>query len=366
MNKNFASLLIVCLPLFSGCIDDVPLAAKVDGGADVPASTLTDAPAMDSPPPAVCAACGGPSGINCLYAPGCGAVQRVCAPNTCGDAVAIEHCGCDGRTFVSGCLTPDRPFLHTGACGGGTDAGPLADAPGLGYCPEEVDHNAPQNPDLRYRRAAFAVPPDTGTRLEPGAVDEVSGTWAGTRQLGTPVMLGCFPGDTRDACRASTVIRVRANGGDLHEYVVAMAPEELAALTVGTPVAMRATATRWDGATPLQYSGELQVWRGPDSRMVLDIVTSDQMPQPLPELIAVGDAVCVSRPEPLCHRTLVAYEVIAGGRVAPGESAMVASSAGRYRLTNRVTYRRRFSGGAECTDVTPSVYSYEFVRQPDL
>jgi hypothetical protein len=301
MNHRFAWTLAAFIPLAAGCLDDVALADKTDGGTrDAP---VVDAPSVDAP-------------------------------------------------------AVDAPSVDA----------PVTDAPGIIYCPEEVDYNAGQNPDLRYRRAAFAVPPDAGTRLDPGATVEVTGTWAGTRLLATPIVVGCIATDARDACRADTVIRVRSTAGLMNEFVVGLAPGELTALTDGAPVVLRARATQWDGATPIRYEGELTVRRASDNALMLAIATGLAAPADVELATAFEGAVCRSRPEPLCNRVLTAFSLRFGAGsgarvVAPGEEAVV-NEGGSLLCRNRASYRRTGSGGVECADVTPSVVSFEIVRQP--
>lgn len=388
MNKNFALLLAALLPLSGACLDHVDIADRSDGGAaDVPA---TDAPPMDAPP-AVCAACGGPDSPSCLYAPGCGSPQRVCAPNTCADAVAIPFCGCDGQTRYRGCITPDEPFLHTGPCAPASDGGPdapdggpvvppdvPADVPALGFCPAEVDQNTAQNPTFRYRRAAFALPPgasappDGGVTPSPdaGTSIDVTGTWVGTRLLAAPIAVGCDAADTRPSCLADTVIQVQSDGGALRELVVTTPAGELAALTPGTAVTLRATASRWDGVTPFSYAAELVVRRVSDGALMLAIVTArpgDTAPD-LGVAVARAEAVCRSRPEPLCARVLQAYSLRfgegTGARTVSPEGSAVLEQGVRLLCRNRNTYQRVPGGGVECADLTPSVTSFEIVRQP--
>lgn len=376
MNKNFALLLAALIPLTSGCIDDVPLADRSDGGAgDVPA---TDAPPMDAPGPSVCAACGGVDSPSCLYAPGCGAPQRVCAANTCGDAVALLACGCDGRTFVTGCITPDRPYQHTGACSDGgpapQDGGPVVgdapstDAPTLAFCPVEVDYNAAQNPTFRYRRAAFAIPPDSSfPSPDGGVVETVDGVWLPPRVLATPMVLGCEATDARPECLADVVIRVLTAPGPILEYVVPMTLAELPQLPRENAVTIRARASRWDGATPVYYQGELTVRRAVDGALLLAIATNPTAAVGIS--VDRGSAVCRSRPEPLCRRVLQAHTLnfsLDGQRVelAPGASGTLITPSGRFTVRNRLAYQRVPSGGTECSDVTPSVTSFEIVRQP--
>ncbi|MDO9015968.1 MAG: hypothetical protein Q8S73_44550 [Deltaproteobacteria bacterium] len=369
MNNSFAWLIAALIPLSAGCLDNVALADRSDGGAsDAPA---TDAPPMDAPAPGVCAACGGADSASCLYAPGCGSSQRVCAPNTCGDAIAIPFCGCDGQTFVTGCATPDRPFQHAGACqdgGPGTpDAPTPADGGGLAFCPAEVDHNAAQNPDLRYRRAAFAIPPDRTDRLDPGSSVEFIGTWAGTRRLATPIVLGCGAADPRAECLADTVIEVAMPDTTRKGFVVTVPAGDLSALTVGTPVTLRARASQWDGATPIRYEGELTVRRAGDDALMLAIATGVVTPDVGLSVDRVA-AVCRSRPEPFCARVLHAFTLQFGGGsgsriLAPGGEAVV-NEGGTFLCRNRVAYQRVASGGVECSDTTLPVTSFEIARQP--
>jgi hypothetical protein len=296
MNKNFAWTLVACVPLAVGCLDNVVLADRTDGGTpDMP--TTLDAPVVDVPV---------------------------------------------------------------------VDA-PVADAPGLAYCPEEVDHNAGQNPDLRYRRAAFAIPPDTAKRLDPGGGAQFIGTWAGTRELATPIVVGCEATDLRSACRASTVIRVGLPDDAFAEFVVTVSPDDLAALTVGAPVVLNARASRWDGATPIGYEGALTV-RRMDGTLMLAIVTGPAAPSTIELATTFEGAVCRSRPEPICNRVLTAFALRFGSSsgarvVAPGEQAVI-NEGGSLLCRNRTSYRRTGSGGVECTDVTPPVVSFEIVRQP--
>lgn len=106
--------------------------APTDAG-DVPAAgDAVDA--FDAPidQPEVATSCGAdpacPSNQLCAYQPGCSATPVLyCGDNTCGDAIAIFYCGCDGVTFVSGCLHLARPFAHAGPC---EDAGGTIDATG--------------------------------------------------------------------------------------------------------------------------------------------------------------------------------------------------------------------------------------------
>ncbi|MFO0625563.1 MAG: hypothetical protein U0325_08085 [Polyangiales bacterium] len=358
------------LPMLLACVRTVDLGERADGGPDVPLTDapLTDAPVMDSPP-SVCAACGGPASAACLYAPGCGATQRVCAANTCGDAVAIAYCGCDGRTFLSGCLTPDRPFRARGPCEDGATTPDVPDA-ALPFCPEEVDPGNAQNPDLRYRRAAFALPPDRpGAAPDAGATVAFDGTWVGTRMLAGNIVLGCPAGDVRYACRAETVIQVM-NGAALFELVVGFSATELAALTPGTPVSVRARTSQWDGATPRGYDAELIVRRRSDNALMLAAVTGSGDYAGFEVPVSLDAALCTSRPEPICNRTLRAYALRFGTpgaavEIPPDITAVLPWYQGAtFWVRNRVAWRRITGPGMECADVVGPVTSFEIVRQP--
>lgn len=362
---------LLLLPMLLACVRTVDLGVRSDAGAaDAPYTDApyTDAPPMDAPSP-VCAACGGPSSPSCLYAPGCGDAQRVCAANTCGDAVALSYCGCDGRTFVTGCLTPDRPYRARGPCDDGAVATDDVVDAGLPFCPEEVDHNTVSGPDLRYRRAAFALPPDRpGASLDGGATVAFDGTWVGTRPLEGNIVLGCPEGDVRYACRADTVIQVM-NGSALFELVVGFDVGELAALTPGMPVSVRARASRWDGAAAGGYDAELLVRRRADDALMLAAVTGsgDYTGFEIPVTRAV--AVCTSRPEPMCNRRLHAFALRFGVpgasvEVEPTLTATLTGRGARYTVRNRVAWVRAERMGTECADFTFPVTSFEIVRQP--
>lgn len=376
MSLRFTLCLAALASAAAGCVHDVSLADR--RAADAGVTAATDAPPFDAAPDVVCAACGGIDSASCLYAPGCGSVRRICADNTCGDAVAIDFCGCDGRTFVTGCLTPAQPWAFRGVCG---DSGTIPDdivytppdVPtdvAVAYCPEEVDHNTAVDPDLRYRRAAFAVPPDRSTRFEPGAVVTATGTWAGFRTLAEPMILGCPAGDARYGCRADVVLSVITSDSVLREFVVVSNPEEFRAFTVGMPVALRATATQWDGATPLRYAGSLTLRRPSDDALLYALVTSaDDAALGVP--FARATLVCTSRPEPTCRRVLSSYALrFSSGtqsfELSPGQAGLWITPSGTFIARNYVAYRRTPGGGAECEDLTAPVTSIELVRQPDL
>jgi len=255
------------------------------------------------------------------------------------------------------------------------DSGPATpDAPspnpdgGLPYCPVEIDYNAPSSPDLRYRRGAFALLPGA-MRPDAGAAIGLTGTWAGTRRLDAPLLVGCHPTDTRAECLVDTVIGVQQTGGTLQEFVVTTPPADLSALTVGIPITVRASATLWDGSTPIRYSGEFVVRRSADDALMLAIGTSTSPPGGLDVPMVVGSAVCTSRPERTCNRTLHAFAVQFGQgnearTLAPGEEARVNHAGVTYLCRNRVHYQRIQSQGVECSDGTPTVTSLEIVRQP--
>lgn len=366
---------LLLVPMLLACVRTVDLGVRSDAGADVPLADVpladvpfTDAPPMDVPP-TVCAACGGPNSASCLYAPGCGAPQRVCSTNSCGDAVALSYCGCDGRTFVTGCLTPDRPYRASGPCE--DSAVSTADVVGatLPFCPEEVDHNTVSAPDLRYRRAAFALPPDRpSASIDGGATVSFDGTWVGTRMLEGNMVLGCPEGDVRYACRADTVIQVM-RGSALFELVVGFDVDELRALTPGMPVSLRARASRWDGAAPLGYDAELLVRRRADDALMLAAVTGSAEYEGFEVPVARAVAVCTSRPEPLCNRRLHAYALrfgIPGAavEVAPELTSTLAGRGASYTVRNRVAWIRAERMGTECADFSFPVTSFEIVRQP--
>ncbi len=373
---------LTVLPLLVACVRSVDLGDRSDAATDVapndtpdiaPVSDAppSDAPSSDSPltdaPATVCQSCGGPGSPSCLYEAGCGTPVRVCATNTCGDAIAIPYCGCDGRTFASGCLTPDRPYRSRGSC---EDAAVTpADAATLPYCPEEVDIHTAMDPDLRFRRAAFAIPPDRSAVVpDGGAVMTFDGTWVGTRALTTNIVLGCPPGDIRYACRADTVIQMM-NGSTLFELVVGFSPDELTALTAGMPISVSVRATRWDGAVQRGYDSELIVRRRSDSALMLAAVTGAFELRGFDVPVARSQDFCTSRPEPICNRTFHAYslrfgEVDGSVEVAPDLSAPLTWRGASYTVRNRAAVSRVPGSGVECADAFSPVISFEIVRQP--
>jgi len=305
MNKSIAWLLLVLSPLSASCVAMVSLAERSDGGPDD--APVVDRLAMDLP--------------------------------------------------VSG----DRP-----------DNGPAApDAPtpdvNLPYCPAEFDYDSPTTPALRYPRASVvllpgAMLPDAGTTFE------FTGTWAGTRRQEAPISLGCYPSHTRPECRVDTVIGVQQAGGALQEFVVTTPAEDLSALTVGMPVTLRGTARPWDGPSSFWFPSELVIRRSTDDALMLVLGTWSGMPGNLDVPTVVGSAVCHSRPEPVCRRTLYAFSMqfglgAAAQTLAPGQQAMVNHGGVTYLCRNWLHSQRIWGNGPECSDHLAPVTSLEIVRQ---
>jgi hypothetical protein len=312
-----APSVLVVLPLLVACMRTVDLGERGDAGADV---LRTDVPAMD--------------------------VLRTDVPVI--DVLRTDVLGAD-------VLRSDVPAKTSDAA--------------LPFCPEEVDHNTPMEPDLRFRRAAFALPPDRSSATPlGGSTVAFDGTWVGTRPLEVNIVLGCPAGDIRYACRADTVIQVM-DGGALFELVVGFGVDELAALTPGTPVSVRARASRWDGAAPLGYEAELLVRRRADSALMLAAVTGSGDFSGFEIPVGRDVAACSSRPEALCNRTLHAFALRFG---LPGASVAVEPDitdtlrwrGATYTVRNRVAWARVPRAGNECADLTPPVTSFEIVRQP--
>ncbi len=364
MMKNFARLLAIVCPLLSGCIDNVVLADRTDGGAS---DVL----------PAVCAACGGPGSQSCLYAPGCGNPQRVCAVNTCADAAAGLFCGCDGRTFASGCLTPDRPYAYASACGDG-GAGP--DAPSTApYCPA----------DASYPRAVVQRPPDTGARFPIRGAYEVGGRWLAPRRLATPLAVDCPASVAGDpACHPDAVIGVQPDGdaGPPEEWLTSVAFESLPRVAAGTEVVLRLQAEAGPGmGILLPNNVTLIVRRASDSAVLMVVANTVRdafynagAPFPYGDLGVQRSLTpaCISSAAPVCGNPggFFAMEVsgVTGGRaVQPRETAVFDGPSGRYSFHNLLFtgFVRAIVPG--CPDAGADAgpfdsYGFEIVRQPDL
>jgi len=373
MHDRITRLLIASFLLLSGCVDNVFLADRTDGGvSDMP---MSDAPSMDSPS-SICAACGGATSPDCLYAPGCGAVTRVCAANTCGDAVAIAHCGCDGRTFASGCITPDRPYLHTGACTTVVDGGAGPDAPSTApHCPA----------DASYPRAVVQRPPDTGARFPSGGTTEVRGRWIAPRRLATPLVVDCAPSVAGDpACHPDAVIGVQPDGdaGPPEEWLTSVAFESLPRVAVGTEVVLRLRAEAGP-SMGIVYPGNvtLILLRASDEAVLLvvadtvrDASYNGAAPFPFGDLGVqrVAEPLCLVGTSPVCALPEAVFAMavsgVTGGRaVQPRETAVFGGTSGRYAFHNLVFRHAIGSCHDAGADTGPfDSYGFEIVRQPDL
>jgi len=91
-------------------------ALSTDIASDAPTEAWSDAPSEQAPTSCDDAGLCGP-GEMCAFEPGCAMPRRHCVANTCGDAIVVTFCGCDGRLFaIQGCLAAAVPFALRGAC----------------------------------------------------------------------------------------------------------------------------------------------------------------------------------------------------------------------------------------------------------
>lgn len=262
----------------------------------------------------------------------------------------------------------DAPTVDAPTVDAPTDA-PPADAPSVPYCPVELDRNTPQNPALLYPRAVVTVPPGSSQTFPASTAQQIVGEWLPPRRLDAPLERGCVDAvATSPACHPDAVLRVRPSGdAEPVEYVVSVPFEELAAIPVNGGVVLSLTGFS-DRLSEDAVVLRVTLLTGGPPLLVVAVG-----PAPDPAWVGVARVeppTCVSRPEPLCRRTLAAYALRVPGftpelEVAPLATAERTTPAGRYRVRHYGWTHRVPSGGTECADFTADRVSYEIVRLPD-
>lgn len=270
--------------------------------------------------------------------------------------------GPDGGPPSDAPVTGDAPALDLPSVDAPSNDVPSSpDAPTFPYCPQDVDRNTAQNPALLYPRAVVTVPPDSTQAFPAGPSYSVSGLWVGPRRLSTPVDRMC-PASVASApaCHPDAVIRVQPVGATAPvEFLVSVPFDELPVIAVGTLVTLtldsNARAQGEQGFTlRLTRAGATEI-------LIVNGATATG------EVSRVDAPTCVSRPEPMCRRTLGAFALRVEGATSPVEVSVMetrvfTSASGSYRARNYGWSHRVPSGGAECADITADSVSYEIVR----
>lgn len=260
--------------------------------------------------------------------------------------------GTDRPDSSDGTTSDDRP----------PDASPLDLAP---RCSAEVDPTAGQGSALGYPRAVvipFGGFADAGTVV---SVDTMV-TWRGIRALSVPVSTPCSIGPATSApCEIRDALILEADTGERYEVLTSTLSMDLASVAVGLRMRLQMSAAGFDSASRLQLAG-------PDGTVFLLIERTNPgthrfgpfVLSRLPE-----SPTCVSAVQPTCLRILVseplrvspanAADAFAPFMLLPMESQVVATSAGRYRVTHRATV----SSARSMCSAPPVQYSeFEFIR----
>lgn len=244
------------------------------------------------------------------------------------------------------------------------------------YCPEDLDHNTAQGPDLLYPRAVVLPPPDTSATFPTTSEYEVRGRWMAPRRLATPLDRECVPSVAGDAaCHPDAVIRVQPDGvvGAPVEFLVSVAFGALPSLPEGTDVVLRLTSATQIVARLSPFNVMLTLRRASDDALLLVVANLYGSEQVLSygalHLQRSTNPVCISRPESFCRRTFGAYAlevsgVTVGRSLSPRETATFDNADGRFSVRNFLAMHRIPNPNGECADAIYDTYSFEIVRQP--
>ncbi len=243
----------------------------------------------------------------------------------------------------------------------------------IAECPQELDHNTAQNPDLLYPRAFFDIPADSPTVSPPATF---TGRMAASRALTTPFTRDCAPTRARDtACTATVALRIERGRESPVDFVTSIDPANYqSAIGVGTQVAVDydATGSR-DRALPGESARQLVIRRVDGSLAVL--VYNHSTADGLGAFEAAGWSFrraetphCRSRPEPSCQRVFAVYPLVVTTPdrrevTVPMEgAASVVYGGARYTIRNRLALARIYGNWSQCRDLQLPQVSVEVWR----
>lgn len=295
----------------------------------------------------------------------------------------------DGDVTVTD-VTNDAPI--DGGLDSPLDAASCGELP---WCPEDLNSTGgAENVTLLYPLAVAQLYGTTTNIFADGGIEyvpsvvEFDGTWMGVQQLPVPVQNQCLARfqttPPSNPCVADAVISFAWPGhADPLQVLVGLPVSELMTIPASTPVHVRLTGSqstqfllevsRQDGV-PLVVTGAFNSWCTSCYQHVYPQFAWD-----LGALHLRRDDghYCVGRPQFPCTRIFVAdaLRVEFGAsvvRLAPGETVIVPTAIGRYRVTHRAIVRRTTENvpcigpdHAECADLRPDSYSFEVVRIGD-
>jgi hypothetical protein len=241
------------------------------------------------------------------------------------------------------------------------------------YCPDNLKNTHPPVV-VDYCDASGILPKDA---YEPTGDTFVTATWEGVRRLIEPYQLDCLENFITDPpglpCSVDTVLDLRLQDNSSISFLLGVEEEDLADVPIGTLVEYSTTYRVWD-LEPWDFGGISLVIRRPgDGVLILAAIGWDNLDYN--DRHSFGSIAVEPRDDFVCyymeymnckHYGVSPVSVIYGSdehRVEPGESIVVPTSDGDYRVTlRRGKVRTCFEGESCCGDYEANRFSYSIVK----
>lgn len=239
------------------------------------------------------------------------------------------------------------------------------------YCPENLKNTHPPVV-VDYYDDSGVLPKDA---YEPTGDTYVTATWEGVRRLAEPYQQECLEDFITDPpglpCSVDTVLDLRLQDNSSISFLLGVELEDLEAIPIGTTVEYSTTYHTWE-IEPWGFGINLIIRNAGDGSLILAAIGWDKLEYRLPHRfgsIAVNlgdDFICYYMEYMNCkHYGVAPISVISGDeeyRVEPGESIIVPTPDGDYRVTlRRGKVRTCFEGETCCGDYEANRFSYSIV-----
>ena len=241
------------------------------------------------------------------------------------------------------------------------------------YCPSNLSNTHPPVA-VDYYGESGILPWDA---FEPTGDAFVAATWEGVRRLAQPHELECWDNFITDPpglpCLVDAVLDLRLPDGSPMSFLLGVAVEDLERIPTGTPVEYSTTVGIWDLETWGFAGINLVIRRPGDGVLILAAIGWDNLDYNDRHgfgIIAVesrDDFICGYRTYMDCkHYGVAPISVLSGAggfRIEPGESIIVSTSDGDYRVAHRRgKVRTCFDETGCCGDYEANRFSYSIVK----
>jgi hypothetical protein len=239
------------------------------------------------------------------------------------------------------------------------------------YCPSNLSNTHPPVV-VDYYDDSGVLPKDA---YEPTGDTYVTATWEGVRRLSEPYQQECLDNFVTDPpglpCSVDAVLDLRLQDNSSISFLLGVEKEDLDAVPIGKLVEYSTTYHTWE-IEPWGFGINLIIRNAGDGSLILAAIGWDKLEYNLPHSFGStavdpgDDFVCYYMEYMNCkHYGVAPISVISGDeeyRVEPGESIVVPTSDGDYRVTlRRGKVRTCFEGEMCCGDYEANRFSYSIV-----